>query len=477
MTNKIRTRIAPSPTSADKTLHLGNVRTALFAYLVAKKTGGDFILRIEDSDVARNVEGCAEGMLDDLRWLGITPNEGFGTNNQPYGPYSQLERLTRYREMVEHLMHKGLAYKCICSEELLNKQREAALAKDSKSPFRYPGTCRALNKDPDKDYVVRFKSSTDGETIHDDLVFGRIVYPHKENQDWVLLRNSGVPLYNFAVVADDIDHRCNWVIRGRDHSGPNTLIQMLLYKAFDAPIPKFAHLPMMNNQSGAKLSKRDGAVSVKSCRALGYSPGSILNYLSKFGWGHGNKELFSLKELVELFDISNCGRNDGRFDPVKFATINYEHLKSTDLTSNEMYATFTIPFLEERGLNVHFEHLLSLIPIVRYKCKTFIEAANELDPMIRKEITIDARAKELLTPEVKPKLQDYSTFLSSLNSWTEDTLRSETQHWLTQSHLTMKDIGQPVRASVFGRTQSPEIFKVMAALGKDMTIHRLNAAI
>lgn len=472
----VRTRIAPSPSSSEKTLHLGNVRTALYAYLVAKKAGGSYILRIENSDVARNVKGCAEGMLDDLNWLGIPPTEGYGTNNQPYAPYTQLEKLGRYRQMAEYLIEKGFAYKCVCSEELLNAQREEAIKRNPKAPFKYPGTCRNLKHDPDKGYVIRFKAPLEGETIHDDLVFGRITYPHHENYDWVILRRDGTGLYNFCVVIDDMDMHITHVIRGRDHSGQNTLIQSLLYKAFDANIPKWAHLSIVNNMAGKKLAKRDGAVSIKSVKALGYTPKSVINYIAKLGWGHGDKEIFDMNELVELFDLKNCGKADVKFDPKKFSAIAYEHLKSKELTPDHIYTDHLHPFIKARGLDADNARLKSLIPLVRTRSRSLLEAANELDPVLRSDISIDQAAIEkILTTEAKTKLSAYYSFLQNLQSWNEETLRARTNEWLERQGWTIKDIGQPCRICLCGRTQSPELFQVMAALGKDTVINRIKA--
>lgn len=474
MSNNIRTRIAPSPSSSEKTLHLGNCRTALYAYLVAKKAGGDYALRIENSDTARNVEGCAEGMLDDLNWLGIPPTEGYGTNNQPYGPYTQLEKLDRYRQMAEYLMERGLAYKCVCSEELLNAQREEAMKRNPKAPFKYPGTCRNLKHDPDKNYVVRFKAPLEGETIHDDLVFGTIKYPHHENYDWVILRADGTGLYNFSVVIDDMDMHITHVIRGRDHSGSNTLQQSLFYKAFGATIPKWAHLSMVNNMAGKKLAKRDGAVSVKSVKALGFSPQATINYIAKLGWGHGDKELFSLGELTELFDLKNCGKADVKFDQKKFDAINYEHLKSKDLTPDTTYADHLLPFITARGIDICARRLTSLIPLVRTRSRTLLEAAHELTPVLQQNISIDQSAVEkILTPEAKTKLSAFNTFLQSVNDWTENNLRTATNDWLTSQNLTIKDIGQPSRVAIYGRTQSPELFQVMGVMGKEVVLNRI----
>src|ERR1019366_3818065 len=216
-TMTVRTRLAPSPTSSNHSLHVGNVRTGLFAYLYAKKHGGVFYLRIEDSDVARNVDGCAKGMLDDLHWLGLSPDEGWGTDNQPRGPYTQSERAGAYKEAINYLLEKGYAYKCVWTPEFMDQQRAAAKEKDPKNPWKYPGTCRNLKTDPDTNYVVRFKTDTTGETVVDDLVYGKVVFPHKESFDWVIARGNGNAMYNLAVVLDDIHHGTTTYIRGADH--------------------------------------------------------------------------------------------------------------------------------------------------------------------------------------------------------------------------------------------------------------------
>lgn len=473
----VRTRLAPSPSSSEKTLHLGNCRTALYAYLVAKKAGGVFTLRIENSDTARNVPGCAEGMLDDLHWLGLIPDEGYGTNNQPYGPYTQLEKLDRYKQMANYLLERGMAYKCVCSKELLDKQREEAFKRNPKAPFKYPGTCRNLKSDPDKNYVIRFKAPLEGETVHDDIVYNKITYPHCENYDWVIMREDGTALYNLAVVVDDIDMHITHVIRGRDHSGFNTLQQILFYKAFGANIPKFSHLCLVNNQEGKKLSKRDGAVSVKSVKALGYSPSAVLSYIAKLGWGHGNKEVFSLAELIELFDLKNCGKNDARFDFKKFAAINYEHLKTLSLVSDATYATHLLPFIQEKNIECSLEKLMSFVPLIRTRSKTLIEASNDLEPILKNKITIDPVASEkFLTPQIKPVLAKLAEVFS-VSDWNEQSIRVATQKYLDEAKLTLKDIGQPLRVAIVGRTTSPELFQTMSAMDKNIVIDRIRAVL
>lgn len=481
----VRTRLAPSPTSANMSLHIGNIRTGLFAFLYAKKHGGTFYLRIEDSDAARNVEGCAQGMLDDMNWLGISPDEGWGTSNQPRAPYTQSERAGEYKKAVSYLLEKGLAYKCVCSSEFLEQQRTSALEKDPKNPWKYPGTCRNLKTDPDKDYVVRFKTDTTGETVVDDLVFGRVVFPHKENYDWVIARRDGSAMYNLAVVLDDMFHGTTACIRGKDHL-LNTPQQIAIYKAFGAGLPQFAHLPMVNSANGKKMSKRDNSgmpTNVKDFRTLGYTPGAILNYIARLSWAHGNKEIFSKAELIELFDLADCGKSDGRFDPSKMMAIQYAHMKSDTLLTDEQYINGMMPFLGKRELeNSGFGHptevrekLKTMLGLVRQRTKTFVEAAAELDPVLRKDILIDKDAEErFLTTDNKNTLRSLSEFLRSVDDWTEITLRSSMNEWFAKTNLTMKEVSQPVRVSLLGKTIGPELFQTIIAIGKERTLERLS---
>ena len=477
MTKGLRTRVAPSPSSERKSLHCGNIRTALYAYLVAKQTGGTFYVRLEDSDIARNVPGCAEGMIDDLKWLGIGPDEGYGTANQPYGPYTQLEHTKHYMQMAEYLIEKGLAYKCVCRQTDLDKEREEWNAKYPKQPWVYDGRCRKLNKDPDKDYVIRFKAPKEGETVHDDLVYGKIVYPHKENYDFIMMRANGNGLYNFLSVLGDIQHQTDVVIRGRDHSGPNTLHQILLYKAFGANLPRFGHLSMVNNMAGQKLAKRDGATDTKEMQAMGYSPEAVVSYIARLGWGHKNDELFSMSELVEKFDITRCGRSDVKLDYTKFAAINFAILKDTKYTNDELYAKHLLSFVRAKDLDVSSERLQSLIPLVRFRSRTLIEAANELDPILRPTIAIDPIASEkFLTPANKTHLQNLATNLKQVDNWSEETLRAATTNWLNANGLSLKDLQQPIRVASIGRTTGPELFQTLHVLGKDIAIERLSVA-
>lgn len=465
----IRVRISPSPSG--QSIHIGNLKTALFNYLFAAKNGGVFYYRVENTDQAREVNGAAEVILNDLKWAGIAPTEGHLIGGQ-YAPYLQSDRIDIYRRYLARFLERGLAYVCRCREDELNRQREEASKTNPKNPWKYPGTCRDANYPLDANGVVRFRSPNDGAIEFDDIVFGKRIIPNKENFDFVIMRGDGSFLYNFACVVDDIEHRTSHIIRGMDHL-KNVPYQILMYQAIGADVPRMAHLPMLLNLKGEKLSKRDGSTLVSEYRENGFAPRALLNILARFGWSCGDQELFSLEEMTDKFRLEDCGRNNGKFDPVKFSAINHAHLKSDTLLPDHIYAHHTLPFLEQRGIKTDVSTTRTLVPIIRHKCKTFIEAANELDPMLRDNIALDENAKKLITPEAKTKLSDYSKFLSELNDWTEIGIRTHTQIWLDMSNLTIKDIGQPVRASVFGRTQSPDLFKVMSALGKDMTLGRL----
>ena len=327
-TGKMRVRFCPSPSG---TLHLGNAKTALFNFLFAQKAGGDLLFRIEDTDQTRVVKDGAEKILADMVWLGLIPNMGFGTNNKPAGTYTQMERLETYQKIAHQLVEQGLAYRCYCTQEELDKKREEAIAANPKAPFKYPGTCRNIKEVLDKPFVIRFKAPTEGYTEFTDIAFGKRSVPNKENYDFVLMRANGIPLYNFAVVVDDgITDGITHIIRGSDHI-KNTPTQVLLYQALGLQVPTLCSLPMLLNKDGQKLSKRDGSVSVAEFREAGYSPDAVLNYLVKFGWGHGNQELFSLSEMIDKFNLEDCNCRDGKFDPVKFASINTAHLKSETL--------------------------------------------------------------------------------------------------------------------------------------------------
>ena len=457
-----RVRFAPSPTGY---LHIGGVRTALFNWLWARKSpGGKFILRIEDTDQERSTLESRQIILDSLAWLGLDFDEG---------PFEQMARLPLYEEWSEKLIAADKAYRCYCTKGELERQREALKARDPKATFRYPGTCRDRRDHPSLPFVVRFKVPTEGTLTYVDKVFGEVTTPNLAQQDFVLLRSDGVPLYNFGAVVDDITMGVTLVARGRDHM-VNTPPQIMLYQAFSAPIPEFAHLPMMLAPNGEKLSKRHGAVSVTEYKAQGYAPDAVLNYLARFGWSHGDQEIFSREELVAAFDWEACGRGDGKFDAKKFLAVNHEHLKSAVLTPDETYVVAVLPFLAARGLTVSPEAVRRALPAVRDRARTYIEAADGLDYFFRDEPVMDEKAAaKFLTSESAPHLMGLLDLFTSADPWEERHLHEAMEAWLAEKNLAIKDVAQAARVALTGRTASPQIYQVLVLLGKETSLERL----
>ncbi|MFT3765574.1 MAG: glutamate--tRNA ligase [Minicystis sp.] len=471
---KPRLRFAPSPTGY---LHIGGVRTALFNWLWARKTGGTFVLRIEDTDQERSTPENEQIILRDLRWLGLTWDEGPETGG-PFGPYKQMERLALYQEFAEKLIARRAAYRCYCTKEELDAQREALKAKDPKAQFRYPGTCRDRTDTPDRPWVLRMRAPSSGAVTYNDLVFGEVTTPNSTQQDQVLMRADGVPLYNFGAVVDDITMGITLVARGRDHM-INTPVQILLYEALGATVPQFAHLPMMLSQKGEKLSKRHGAVSVGEYRDLGISPPGLLNYLVRFGWSYGDEEIFSMDDLVQKFDWARCGTSDGKFDMKKLSAIAFEHLKTPALTSDETYADGVIPSLQKRGIeSADRKTVLAALPLIRPRAQTYVEAADALDYFFRELPVYDEKAvKKFLVPEKAARLADLRKVIAEAPEFTGKALEERVTAWLAEQKLELKDVAQPARVAVTGRTASPGLFEVFEILGRDRTLLRLDRGI
>jgi glutamyl-tRNA synthetase len=467
---KPRVRFAPSPTGY---LHIGGVRTALFNWLWARRTGGTFVLRIEDTDRERSTAESREVIFDSLRWLGLDWDEGPGKGGA-FGPYTQMERLPLYKEMSEKLISAGKAFRCFCTKEELDLQREALKKKDPKAQFRYPGTCRDRKDHPDRSFVVRFKTPSAGAVTYVDKVFGEVTTPNASQQDFVLLRSDGVPLYNFGAVVDDVTMGITLVARGRDHM-VNTPPQILLYEAFGAKAPEFAHLPMMLAASGEKLSKRHGAVSVGEYKDGGYAPAAVLNYLVRFGWSSGDQEIFSLGELVAKFDWAQCGRGDGKFDPKKFLAVNYEHLKSPKLLPEAEYADKVTPFLAKRGIErVDAATLLRALPAIRDRAHTFVEAADLLDFFLRDVPVMDEKAAKSLAPPAAAHLRAFIALLESLQDFGETSIDVAIKEWVARENIAFKDVAQPARVALTGRSASPSLHQVLAVLGKERSLRRLS---
>ena len=478
--SKPRLRFAPSPTGY---LHIGGVRTALFNWLWARKTGGTFILRIEDTDQERSTDASRAVIFESMKWLGLDwdegPGESGGTANDKgaHGPYTQMQRLSIYKEKAEELVKAQVAYRCFCTKEELAAQRAALTARDPKAKFKYPGTCRDRKDQPDLPYVVRLKTDPGGAVTYVDKVFGEITTPNIEQQDFVLLRNDGVPLYNFGAVVDDMLMEVSLVARGRDHM-INTPPQILLYEAFGAKAPDFAHLPMMLAPSGEKLSKRHGAVSVSEYADTGSAPNAVLNYLARFGWSHGDQEIFSKDDLVQAFSWESCGRGDGKFDAKKFVAINHEHLKTERLMPDDEYATRTVPFLEKRGIaGAGAADVKRALYTIRERATTFVQAAEMLDPFFREPPVMDGKASEkFLVKDAAPRLTGFRDALAGSSEWTEAALEASVNAWLAETGLEMKAVGQPVRVALVGRTASPGLYQVLFVLGREVSLARLTRA-
>jgi len=472
MDSRVRVRFAPSPTGY---LHIGGVRTALFNWLWAKRNGGAFILRIEDTDQERSTPENERIILDSMRWLGLDWQEGPDVGG-PNGPYRQMERLPIYAEFVEKLIGAKAAYRCYCTKEELDQQREALKKADPKAQFRYPGTCRDRTDRPDLPFVVRFRAPSEGVVTYRDKVFGEVTTPNSSQQDAVLVRKDGVPLYNLGSVVDDITMGITLVARGRDHM-INTPPQILLYEALGAKVPEFAHLPMMLNQKGEKLSKRDGAVSVTEYRDLGVPPAGLLNYLVRFGWSYGDEEIFSLPDLTQKFDWERCGKGDGKFDQKKLTATVFEHLKQPALTSDDAYVAGVTPFLAARGLSASEPAIRAALPLYRERGQTFKESAELMDYLFRDPPELDEKARQkMLTPEKAPILADVATLLEGATDFTPAALDATFQAFLTERGLVMKDVAQPMRVALTGRTASPGLFEVAALLGKERSVARLRQA-
>ncbi|MFO0553394.1 MAG: glutamate--tRNA ligase [Polyangiaceae bacterium] len=475
MTELPRVRFAPSPTGY---LHIGGVRTALFNWLWAKKTGGTFVLRIEDTDQERSTPENEKIIIDSMRWLGLDWAEGPDTGG-PHGPYRQMERLGIYQEFVEKLISRGAAYRCYCTKDELDQARAAVQAKDPKAQFRYPGTCRDRKDQPDRPFVIRFKAPSTGEVTYKDLVFGEVTTPNNTHQDAVLVRSDGVPLYNFGAVVDDITMGINLVARGRDHM-INTPPQILLYEALGHRVPQFAHLPMMLAPDGKKLSKRNGSVSVGDYKDRGIPPAALLNYLVRFGWSFGDEEIFSLSDLVSKFSWDRCGTSDGKFDTKKLNAVVFEHLKRRELMSDDEYLDGVLPFMAARGLTVEREEVRPALAVYRERGPNWVDAADAMDYLFREPPKLDeAAVKKFLTPEKADMLEAVATSLEATgDEWRDQAKELEAgfQALLAERGWQLKEVAQPMRVALTGRSASPGLFEVAVLLGKATTLARLRRA-
>ncbi len=459
---KVRTRFAPSPTGD---LHIGGARTVLFNWLLARHSQGVFILRIEDTDVARSTQESIQVILDAMTWLGMDWDEG---------PFYQTQRISLYREAAEKLLKEGKAYRCYCTPEELGTKREAALKAGMKP--KYDRTCLGRKSFPsERPSAIRFLSPEEGKTVVDDLIQGRVEFDNTELDDLIILRSDGLPTYNFSVVVDDATMGITHVIRGNDHLN-NTPRQIQIYQALGYPIPKFGHVPMILGPDKKKLSKRHGAQSVMEYKKMGYLPQAVVNYLVRLGWSYGDQEEFTREELIEKFSLEAVGRSAAAINPGKLDWLNSQYIKKIEL---EELVQRVRPFIETKGYsNIAPDLLRKAILSLRERVKTLVEMADLSEFYFCEEIVYDEKAAgKFLNQEITPMLEQVVTSLSK-----ESTLEKENVHRLIQQLAETRreplvKIAQPIRVALTGRTVSPPIDEVIEVLGKGEVIRRLHKAI
>lgn len=458
---EVRTRFPPSPTGY---LHIGGARTALFNWLFARHHKGKFILRIEDTDVARSSKETIEGILEGLRWLGIDWDEG---------PYFQSQRIRIYREYADRLLNTGKAYWCHCTQEDLEEKRKLALARGQKP--KYNGRCRDLNLEPSKNAVIRFRSPLSGKTVVEDLIKGPVSFDNDELDDLIILRSDGYPTYNFAVVVDDVTMRITHVIRGDDHLN-NTPRQILIYEALGFPTPQFAHVPMILGSDRARLSKRHGATSVLAYKEMGYVPQAMVNYLVRLGWSCGDQEIFSIGEMIDKFSLENVGKSSGIFNPEKLLWLNSHYIKEE---SPYYLAKEILPFLRNKGYLVEdLNYVTKVVMTLQTRSKTLVDMANAAEFYLKEEIIFEKKAaKRYLKPEMCEVFQTLINGLHGLYSFDKVTVEKVFRDIQSKTNLSMTAFAQPVRVALTGTTVSPGLFEVMEVLGKERVIHRLKKAI
>ena len=462
----VRTRFAPSPTGY---LHLGGARTALFAWAYARKHGGKFILRIEDTDLERSTAASTQAILDGMKWLGLDHDEG---------PFYQMQRLDRYREAAEALLRDGKAYWCYASKEELDVMREQQRARGDKP--RYDGRWRPENAKrlglvPPTGVkpVLRFRNPDDGEVIFKDLVKGPITIANREIDDLVLLRADGVPTYNFGVVIDDRDMDITHVIRGDDHVN-NTPRQVNLYHALGAKLPEFAHVPMILGADGERLSKRHGAVSVMQYPEDGYLPEAMLNYLARLGWSHGDEEVFTLEQFVEWFDLSHISHSAAQFNPEKLRWLNHHYMKARP--NVDLAAQVKSRIEADGGRFDGGPELEPVVGLLKDRSETLAVLADEAMMFYGDSRAAPELLAQHVSAEVRPALIDLAVRLAGIPDWTNEGISAAIKGVLEQFKLKMPKLAIPVRVAVFGRPQTPDLVAVLCLAGRERVIARLRSA-
>jgi glutamyl-tRNA synthetase len=460
MNEKVRTRFAPSPTGF---LHIGGARTALFSWLFARHNGGEFVLRVEDTDQIRSTDESTKAILDAMTWLGLNWDEG---------PHFQAQRVDLHREMVQKLIDEGKAYYCTCSSEELEASRKQAMATGKKP--KYDGTCRNKNLKKSPGSVVRFRGAQTGTTVVEDLVKGNIIFNNDELDDLIIERGDGYPTYNFAVVVDDALMNITHVIRGDDHVN-NTPRQILMYQALGFAVPKFAHVPMILGADKARLSKRHGATSVMAYKDMGYLPEALVNYLVRLSWAHGDQEIFSLPELIHLFTLDAVGKSPAVFNPEKLLWLNAHYIKeaSTERLMEEMKPLW--PADAPTGDAVFTQ---KVIADLQPRVKTLVEMAAMADFYFAGQVQYEEQAaQKFLVPEVTAHLQAMLAAIPAVQNFSKTGIEEFLKAFTQERDIKFKVIAQPLRVALTGKTVSPGIDEVMVTLGKDRVAQRLKDAI
>lgn len=446
-------------------LHIGSIRTALFCWLYARHSDGEFVLRIEDTDRERSTDENVHAILDGMDWLGLDADEG---------PYYQTQRLDRYQEVIEQWLADGHAYRCYCTKEELDELRAKQMARGDKT--RYDGRCRDRKTPRDGiDPVVRFRNPVDGDVVVDDKVRGRVVFSNTELDDLIIARSDGTPTYNFSVIVDDYDMRISHVIRGDDHLN-NTPRQMNMLKAMGAEPPVYAHLPMILGPDGAKLSKRHGAVDIRDYRDQGYLPRALLNYLVRLGWSYGDQEIFSADEMVELFDIADINQSASSFNPEKLLWVNQQHIKAMPA---EELGELLEPYLVKAGLDPADGPPASQVADgFRERAQTLSEMAESARWCFEDFESPDpAAAKKHLRPVVLEPLSAAREALAELDNWSPENIAAAIEQVAAEFGINLGKLGQPIRVAVTGGPVSPPIDVTVWLVGQERTLSRLDTAL
>ncbi|MFW5425697.1 MAG: glutamate--tRNA ligase [Methylophagaceae bacterium] len=456
-----RTRFAPSPTGY---LHVGGARTALFSWLYARKHGGQFILRIEDTDIERSTAESVNAILEGMTWLGLEYDEG---------PFYQTHRFDRYKEIIAQLLEQGDAYYCYCSKEELDTLREQQRANKEKP--RYNGKCRHTAEDREGiQPVIRFKNPIEGSVIVQDAVKGNVEFQNSELDDLIIARPDGTPTYNLTVVVDDLDMGLTHVIRGDDHLN-NSPRQINIFKALGAEVPVFAHLPMILGDDGARLSKRHGAVSVMSYRDEGYLPEALLNYLVRLGWSHGDQEIFSIDEMISLFDIVDVNKSASAFNTDKLLWLNQHYIKTSAPEHIAHHLSWHMGQLDidpARGPDLN-----KVVELQQERAKTLVEMANNSQFFYKEVMEYDEKAaRKNLTPVSAEILEDMYQRLSTLPEWQAEPIHSHIKECSVAREIGMGKVAQPIRVAITGNTMSPPLDVTLELLGSERTLAAIKSA-